>query len=179
MKNCTGSYRRLCIGALGLLLLPMAVLAETMMRAEGSGKLVIAEDGSVSEVALDESLGKRVDEALREKMRDWKFEPVVEQGQPVEAVAHMSFSVLADVDAADGAELKLDHVSFVDPPGTGDWDPASRQRPEYPKALLQQRLGARVELLVEIGPDGKPLRAAFAEGELFLPSDRKRRDGAA
>lgn len=155
-------------------LLPSPVAAKETWIASARGQIVIDRDGSVAEVTIEKQLGPAVDAAVNEQIRSWRFEPIVENGRIVQAVAHMQFSVHSIIEGDENAvQLLVTDVTFVDPP-TQQGSSVYRRvvPPKYPASMVRERLGAQVELLVEVAADGSVLRAAQSGGGLYSKQDR-------
>jgi len=132
--------------------------------AAATGKLTIGADGSVLDVELAGTgpggLGKSLEEGFKEHIRAWRFEPVIEDGKPVNAIGHMRLSLVATrVKGAKEATLGVRRVWFMDPPSTKAGTPgASPVRhmppPVYPQMATSQGIGAEVTLALRIGAEG-------------------------
>lgn len=173
--------------ALFALTLPLILLSASADAAErwvgrGSGQLLIDRDGSVAEVTLKKGFGDQVSDAVIARMRQWRFEPIIENGKPVRAEAHMAFELETLIGEDGNAErLSIAEVSFVNPPGVQDPDSriVSIKHPTYPTRMIRQGLGAEVRTLVEVGADGKPLRMATSAIELYASADRIQNESGA
>lgn len=138
--------------------------------AFGDGRLLIDRDGSVAEVALERQLNSSIREVVAQRMRSWRFEPIVEPGCAVRAEAHMRFRIEAEFDAYGNAErLGIADVDFYTPKGIADPDRLAERTPpsRYPKRQLRDGFGAALELQVEVGADGRVLRSAAQRIELY------------
>lgn len=126
-------------------------------RAEGS--LTIGTDGRVLEVELtsDANLGKGVLEGYEERVRGWRFEPIVEDGRPVNAKGRMLLSLVAAREKnEDVATFAIRGVQFLDPPGASPV--AERDMlapPSYPTNALRAGVGADVMLLLKLDAQGR------------------------
>lgn len=113
-----------------------------------SGSLVIGTQGEVVEVELAEGVlrdGAR--DALAAVIRQWQFEPVVEDGQPVRARTGMDLR-LAVESIEGGVGLVVESVSF------GTLKPVSAPPPRFPVEALRERASANVYLLLTVAADG-------------------------
>ena len=133
-------------------------------RAEGS--LTIGTDGRVVDVELtsDASLGTGVLEGYEERVRAWRFEPIVENGQPVNAKGQMRLSLVAMREKGqDTASFAIRGVQFLDPPGEPSGTPWPRLAPPaYPPSALRAGAGAEVMLLLKLDAQGR-VQAATTE----------------
>ena len=136
--------------------------------ASTTGTITVAPDGSVADVQLEgrNRLGVSEIDGYERHIRTWRFEPVIEDGAPVRALAHLSLSLVAAREAGSRqASFGIRNVWFLDPPKKGS---AGRpvgassdfQPPVYPAKALRSGIGGEVMLLTEIGPDGFPTRVA-------------------
>lgn len=151
------------------------------MISEGSGSLDIDTLGMVESVSLATGHGEQVDRVIIGKMKQWRFEPVRVDGQVRSVRAHMRFLLSArPVEGSEALQLSIADVDFVDP--RLEAKPAARlahvtQPPVYPREMISRRLGARLELAVELDADGSVLRAAPVQGWLIgRPVQDKLRD---
>lgn len=133
--------------------------------AGATGKLTIGADGSVLDVDLRSSgatgrLGKAVIDAYEERIRAWRFEPVTEDGRPVNVTGHMQLSLAAKrVPGEPEAAFGIRRVTFLDPPSMGAGAPGPRPRhrmtsPVYPKAPGLEGVGAEVMLALRLDARG-------------------------
>jgi hypothetical protein len=137
--------------------------------ARGSGTITIGADGSVIDVAVAERFGNGVDAALAESMRGWRFEPVLEHGRVVEAIAHMEFTLVAEQHASNDFRVRVGRVAFVDPPGQQAAPSPKLVAPTYPRDRLRERQGALTEVLLQLDADGRVIDAAPLGGWLLGP----------
>lgn len=141
--------------------------------AEGSGQLTIDPQGAVLELTTQPSFGAKLDAVLRERMRSWRFEPILENGQAVTAVAHMQFELRAEFDVGRTGRVVVSRLDFVDPPelraakDEATWGPTKMTPPRYPMRALERRLGARTVVQVEIDDQGRALHAEVLSGWLL------------
>lgn len=161
--------------AFALLLVSLPAVAGKVLVAQARGQLVVDVDGSVAEVTLKKSFGAAVDEFVESRIRQMRFEPIVEDGRPVQAVAHMMFDLKAVFDA-DGrvSTFGITDIGFIDPPGhrRGRSRAGTNTPPRYPTNALRAQLGARVHLRLLIDADGTVLQAAPERGILLVKAPR-------
>lgn len=144
-------------------------------RAEGS--LTIGADGRVLDVDLSSSadLGEEVLAAYEERIRGWRFEPIVENGRPVNAKGLMQLSLVAEREkGSESAAFGIRHVWFMDPPGT---TPASQgallKPPSYPTNALKAGVGADVVLVLKLDAQGRVQSAATEKLDLLGVAPRQ------
>lgn len=164
------------------LLLALAPLAsasgfDEVHAARVFGSVTIDERGAVLDVELDQGkLGDEVNSGLAEQVRSWRFEPVLEQGQPVQAQVRLSADLLAFRQrGTEGLALAVSRARFsLQPAGTearprqGPAQPLAQ--PAYPRDAASQGIGADVVLMLRIGEKGKADDAAVAS--LMLTGER-------
>lgn len=167
------------LGGLLLALVPLASASgfDEVYTARTTGSLTIDEQGAVLEVELDDkSLGQEVMAAYARHIRDWRFEPVLEQGQPIRAKGYMQLDLLAfRRSGSDDLGLGVSSARFTDPPSMQDAKsrPSSKDRlaqPRYPHDAAVLGIGADVMVLVRVGEQGRVEDAAVAS--LMLVGER-------
>ena len=140
--------------------------------AEGRGTITIAPDGSVAEVEIAERFGQGIDEPLREQIKAWRFEPVVQDGVAITALAHMQLKLRADLADKNQATVRVVKADFVDPPTTGEKTFGSAFTPPvYPKRAMSRGYGAHVMVRVEVDDAGRVIHSAGLSGWLTGPGD--------
>jgi hypothetical protein len=142
-------------------------------RAEGS--LTIGADGRVLDVELtsEASLGTGVLEGYEQRVRSWRFEPIVEDGQPVNAKGLMRLSLVARREKGDDmATFAIRGVQFLDPPGKATEWPRLAQ-PSYPSNALKAGAGAEVMLLLKLDAQGRVQSAATEQLALLGVATRQ------
>jgi hypothetical protein len=130
--------------------------------ARAAGSLTIGADGRVLDVELtsEASLGTGVLEGYEERVRSWQFEPIREDGRPVNAKGLMQLSLVALREKGDDmATFAIRGVQFLDPPGTESEWPRLAQ-PSYPANALKAGAGAEVMLLLKLDAQGRVQSAA-------------------
>lgn len=159
------------IVGLVLALFSLAASADSaeIFRAHGSGTLGIDTQGRVTEVNFDKSFGDAVDAPLINKIKAWRFEPIVEDGRAVAAIAHFNLALQAELANSASDALKIVDVAFVDPPGQSKPLFKNIQAPKYPRRQLQNGFGAEVIVRVETDAQGKVLNVAAEGGWLTGP----------
>lgn len=147
---------------LGLVLacLPSLALAEQeVWVAYTDGVIDIAPDGSVEAFEVKESLGKNVDAFIERQVEDWKFQPVIENGQPipVRGKAYLTLhgiggggkSMQVSIAEARFYELAAGSHEALESVGN-DFPP-----PGYPPRAFEAGVGANVLAIVRISRDGE------------------------
>ena len=128
-----------------------------MYTARAGGSLTIGADGRVLDVELtsEGSLGTGVLEGYEQRIRTWRFEPIVEGGRPVNAKGLMQLSLVALREKGDDmATFAIRGVQFLDPPGAASEGPRLAQ-PSYPTNALKAGAGAEVMLLLKLDAQGR------------------------
>lgn len=152
--------------------------AETL-RANGSGELIINTEGKVVSLDFATSFGDQIDAVLEQRIGAWRFEPIVENGKPVQARAHFQLSLQADFAQDRMGELRITDIDFVNPP-MKDVPPFAEGvvPPRYPPQMLRDRLGAEVILQIKIDESGKVLETSGQSGWLFAryPSNSEKKN---
>lgn len=169
------------IAALLLALFPLAALAgpAEIFRAHGSGTLTLNTEGQVTEVSFDKSFGDSIDRSLTAKIKAWRFEPIIEQGRPVEAIAHFSLALQAELEGEAMNALNIVAVNFVDPPSKSKPLFKNIRPPQYPRRQLSNRFGAEVIVRVETDAEGQVLNVAAESGWLTGPPTLESRQAKA
>lgn len=151
---------------------PALASSPAVYLADGRGSITIAPDGSVAEVEIAERFGKGIDEPLREQIRAWRFEPVLQDGIAITAVAHMQLKLRADMLDKDQATVQVVKADFIDSPRSGDKHPGNAFTPPvYPKRAMNRGYGAHVMLRVEVDETGRVINSAGLSGWLTGPGD--------
>lgn len=164
------------------LLLALAPLAsasgfDEVYAARAFGSITIDERGAVLDVALDPGrLGDEVASGLAEQVRGWRFEPVLEQGQPVQTQVRLSADLLSFRQrGTDRHALAVSRARFTETAAATQARPRQRAaqalaQPSYPRDAASLGIGADVVLMVRIGADGKAEAAAVES--LILTGER-------
>lgn len=148
-------------------------------RANVQGELTIGPDGSVVDVRFDDAnwMAPLVREGYESQVRAWRFEPILEDGKPVNALGRMSLRLSAKRDDASGrAEFRIDQAYFLDPgPDTMEKMAARAgmsRAPVYPEDPARAGVGAEVGVVLRLGADGAPEEAAVDRFEFRGASAR-------
>lgn len=170
---------------LSLLLAASPVLAASpdvqVYTARAQGSLTIGADGRVLDVELssESNLGTGVLDGYEERIRTWRFEPIVENGQPVNAKGLMQLSLVAAREKGnETATFGIRGVQFMDPPGASPVAQGHRlAQPTYPANALRAGTGARVMVLVKIDGEGRPTKVTTERLELLGVATRQSHQG--
>ena len=116
------------------------------------GRIAIDADGRVTERSLETKLPAAIDQALKQHIDAWRFEPVEVDGRPVVATTRMQLS-LRLVEADEQFSLYVENAHF------GALEAlAERQRGRgeirYPTRALERGISGRVTLAVRVQADG-------------------------
>jgi TonB family protein len=113
------------------------------------GELEIGPDGAVRSWKMDShELGATVEDLLQKNIAQWRFEPVLKDGQPVIARTRMTVHLEA-APHGEGYLFKVGEVYFGAMESRGD-----RVAPRYPRDLVRNELGARVLLQIKVDAQG-------------------------
>lgn len=143
------------------------------------GEVDIERDGSVSALAIEheDKLDAGVVTFVRANAMQWKFEPVLRDGQATRARSPMSLRVVAKKLDSGDYRIELRGVSFQRYDAK---DPASLASiemtpPRYPEQAFRAGAAGNVYLVLKVGRDGKVedviaeqvnLRVVASEGEM-------------
>lgn len=171
------SSRTLLIGLLLCLAAPLhafAVEAEPAIEYEIwlSGSIEIAPDGTASSHALDQNvaLSGASLESVRKSMAQWRFDPSARGAQVGRVPMRLRLTATRNADgtfavriadALFGEMPKEEMVSFQ---GGDTWDKVVQ--PQYPASLGVRGIGGMVQLVLQVGCDGKPIQVIAAQTKL-------------
>lgn len=137
------------------------------------GEITIGTQGEVVDVQLRDAdwMGAPVVEGYRQKLRGWRFEPVIEEGRAVQARADMRLTlVAARDDEKKTAHFAVRHVYFPDPEAkVQPIERATFRTPVYPGDAARNGLGAQLILVARVDADGKPAEIAVEQLHLTGP----------
>lgn len=163
----------LCLAAPALVL---AGARSEIYTADARGEITIGADGRVLAVELDDraALGREVASTFERQVSGWRFEPILEDGRPVNAIARMQLRLVAINEAGeDGTRIGIRQVWFTDPPGAAPATGASAFRmapPAFPNKAGQAGFGADLMLVLRLDNDGAVVDAAVDTAHLLGPS---------
>lgn len=112
------------------------------------GEIDIDTDGSVRDFRPTSRLTPALASIVGDKVRTWRFEPVLVDGKPVVANTSMRLELRAIPHEGD-YQLRIEDVGFGDP-RAGKYAP-----PRYPMKAVREGLGASVLIAVRLDADGK------------------------
>lgn len=156
-------------------LAPASAAPGDIFKTDAKATIDIGVDGGVEAVQLSGVPGEDAQRIYSEQIRQWRFEPVLEDGQAVPARAFAEMDVYV-IEQDDGSlELSVGRPVFRSPPGTPDriefrlasgeaepFEVVRRHVPRYPTDQAHRGAEAEVVLLVEVGPSGQVVRAGVA-----------------
>ncbi|WP_374602069.1 hypothetical protein [Arenimonas sp.] len=127
--------------------------------AEVQGRLTIGTEGQVLDVQLDDAdwMGEPVVEGYKQKIRGWRFEPVLENGEPVNASSPMRLRLAAvrnDVEKT--AYFAIEQAWFPDPEQSRALPEGMNRHPVYPADAVRNGVGAVVVLVARVDGEGEP-----------------------
>jgi hypothetical protein len=136
-----------------------------------TGELSIDAEGRVVDLSIDR---KRLDvDVMRDvaaQMRQWRFEPILENGRPVAAKAAMNINLVAVRDpGVDGFRVAFESVHFRDlaKDRKVKAESGSLASPMYPFEGHQRGVGAKVMLLLRINDQGRVASVAATSVDLL------------
>ena len=139
---------------LGLALGLSANAAEVVATLTANGEIRIGPDGHVISHKIEEKVPASVADAISRNVATWTFEPVLEQGRPVIAVARMHLLVEAVEHSADEVALRLGGVWFGE-----EIIPIDSGAPVYPDSAVRHRVGAVVTMALRLDEEGRVVEA--------------------
>ncbi|MET0331162.1 MAG: energy transducer TonB [Dyella sp.] len=163
--------KRFLFGSLALLLCAHGWAADAdavRKRVESSmlltGSIVIAPEGTVRSFQIDhtDKVPAPVLELLQKNVPQWTFEPVQQDGQPVNARATMDVRVVANQLADGNYALSIRGVHFGDDAPGENVSSKTRVSPRYPVEAVSARVPGTVYLLLQVGRQGQ-VEGAIAE----------------
>jgi hypothetical protein len=141
---------------------PAAARARIQASMLLTGTIVVAPDGSVRSYAIDHAdvVEPAVTALMGRTIPQWKFQPVLLDGQPVAAQAKMSLRVVARPIGDDNYKIAISGTHFgQDEPGSR-LSAAGQQHPRYPERAVRARVGGTVYLVLRVGRQGQVEDAA-------------------
>lgn len=147
--------------------------------ADARGQIEIGPDGTVLDAELSSDLGEVKKDVLAQ-IRQWRFEPIIEEGRPVIAIAQLRVKLIAATErASKQTRLGFLDVRFADPPKMEREARREHLRrmtpPRYPVDALRDNVGADLQLLLEVDEQGKVINAGVEQALLTFagsPSQR-------
>ncbi|HEY9143992.1 MAG TPA: hypothetical protein VIM90_08170 [Arenimonas sp.] len=127
------------------------------------GRLTIGPEGQVVDVKLEDAewMGEAVMEGYLQKIRSWRFQPVIEDGKAVNASSPMRLYLAALRDDANKtAHFAIEQVDFLDPKQARRLPSGIKSRPYYPEDAVRYGVGAMVLLVARVDEKGVPVDLA-------------------
>lgn len=144
-------------------LLAFAGTSASAERAKGvryemvaDGEVQIALDGHVSDYRLASELAPEIAALVNRSVRRWRFQPILQDGQPVTAKTALQIRLSAEsaADKPDSFVVRVIGVEFGAPSRR-----SANHPPRYPGLAISARLNAKVVLLLRIDDAGKVVEA--------------------
>lgn len=143
-------------------------------RAEASmlvtGELWVTPTGHVGGFTLDkpDELSAPVKSLVAKVVPQWRFEPVLLHGKPVNAKARMNLRVVASRSgtAKDSITIRIGSTYFGDMKSAQGIEMHKRRWPVYPQMAIKARAGGTVYLVAELASDGTVKRIAVEQVNL-------------
>lgn len=173
------------VGAFFLALLasmPVSAAPGDIFMTPAKATIDIDAEGRVEDVVLSGVPGEDATRIFREQIRQWRFEPVLEEGGPVAARAYAEMDVYVVEDDEGALHLSVGRPTFRSPPGEERELQAStapdrlelieqvqRRVPKYPSGMARCGIEANVVLLAEIAPSGEVARLGVASAYFMNP----------
>ena len=157
-------------------------VADVQKRIEASlrvtGSLEVDASGTVVGHRIDQAaqLDRGVLALIEDTLPHWRFEPVLEDGQPRAVQADMSLLLVADKtdDGQMRVRIQSAHFGKANTPATDRVRIASRTALKYPDAAERADVGATVYLALRIDREGNVVDALAQQVNLrYLDSERK------
>ncbi|TBR39785.1 MULTISPECIES: energy transducer TonB [Dyella] len=126
------------------------------------GNIVIATDGSVKEVAIDDQVvaGTPIGHMVLQAAMQWRFEPVIRDGAAVVAKSRMSVRIVAKRKEDGNIDVRINGATFGD--GTTSEELRSDKAnyakghmPRYPESGIRSRVQGTVYLVLHVNREGK------------------------
>lgn len=149
-----------------------ATLQSLRASAEASllvtGQVTVGPDGRVRHYQVDDA--KKLDPAVLDLIAKgattWRFKPVLLDGHPVTARAHMSLRIVAQRMAGDRYQLTIHGAQFGGQHRDMSFDPHHRRAPLYPMYALALRAGANVYMALRVNSAGRVANAVVRQVNL-------------
>ena len=168
--------KKLILGAL-FALASMSVQASSMKDVESSavisGTIVVAKDGTVQAAAVDDPdrYGQAIADMVRDAALQWRFEPVLRDGEPMVAKASMHVRVVLKKtdDGKYNARIKAARFGEDDPKVTDTLRSAEGNKkimPGYPAAAARYSVQGTVYLSLRVDRSGHVAEAVAEQVNL-------------
>lgn len=126
---------------------PKAGNVELRLRVDGA--IEIDPEGKVHDYAIETRLAPALRDHIDQRVRQWRFEPIMVDGRPVIAKTRMRLNLHAQ-STGENYLLRVDSVHFGEPKA----HMRGRRGLRYPPNALRERLGAYVMLALRIDAKG-------------------------
>lgn len=166
----TAALFALAVGMAGALQPAMAAKPEPSVAAdkaatygiEVEGDLYIGTDGSVRDYKLQSrDLTPEIAAAVDKRIRDWRFEPILVDGQPVVAKTKLKLQLQAEP-IAEGYRLRVASIGFGGP----QLNRPKLAPPRYPESALRAGVEADVTLVLRLDQNGRVTEAEAEQTSL-------------
>ncbi|MFK2879269.1 energy transducer TonB [Rhodanobacter hydrolyticus] len=165
--------KKAMLGAL-LTMAAMGTQAATQSDVEASaivnGSIVLAQDGTVQTAVIDNpaAYGQAIADMVHNAALQWRFKPVLQDGQPVMAKASMHARVVLKRMPGGNYTARIKGVTF------GDYDPNDtsalrgdkRILPHYPQEAIRARVQGTVYLALHVDRSGHVTQAVAEQVNL-------------
>lgn len=142
-------------------------VVESVLTTQVDGQIVIDTEGQLVDYQIETAMTDRLRDLLQQRVRTWKFQPVLVGGKPVRAKTQMRVTLVAQQKGED-YKVDVDNVTFpgaakdaVVPDAVADAESPvhiakkSMTAPGYPMGLAQAGVQGIVLLYLRIGADGR------------------------
>lgn len=142
-------------------------VVESVLTTQVDGQIVIDTEGGLVDYKIETAMTDRLRDLLQQRVRSWKFQPVLVGGKPVRAKTQMRVTLIAQRNGED-YKVDVDNVTFpgtakdaVVPDALADAESPvhiakkSMTAPVYPISLAQAGIQGIVLLYLRIGADGR------------------------
>lgn len=154
---------------------------ETVMTMHVDGQILIDAEGRVENFEVATDIVDPLEAGLLKLVEQWRFNPVLVDGQARRASARMRV-VLAAVRVGEDYRISIDNVVF---PNDEEFKPGGApnsnfitgrelDKPLYPVELQMQRVTGTVLLAILVSPDGRAKEVLAAQSMLFDVRGRDR-----
>lgn len=165
--------RKACLMLILLVASAVASAEPAYFTTSVEGELTIGPQGEVVDVTLKDAdwMGDPVVEGYRQKLRGWRFEPIIEDGRAVQARGEMRLTLVAvRDDEKKTAHFAIRHVHFPDPEAKAQpIERAKFRAPMYPGDAARNGVGAQVILVARVDAAGTPTEIAVEQLHLTGP----------
>lgn len=164
------------LSAAMLVLVAATAQASTTRDLESSavvnGSIVVAKDGSVQSAVIDhpEKYGQPIADMVQKTAMQWRFHPVLVDGQPVLAKSSMHARVVVKKTDDGNYTVRVKGASFgdYDANATDELrdDPHLRKAPKYPQLAVRYRVQGTVYLSLHVDRSGHVTEAVARQVNL-------------